>query len=151
MSEQGTIAGAGRAPLHLWIVGVLSLLWNAMGAFDYLMTQSRSEWYMSQFSPEQLDYFYSFPLWADAAWALGVWGAFFGSLALLLRRSWAVWLFGVSIAGLVLTSIYNFVLTNGAELMGEGAEVWVLTLLIWGITLALFFYARWLTAQGVLR
>ena len=30
-----------RAPMHLWIVGVLSLLWNAMGVFDYLATKLR--------------------------------------------------------------------------------------------------------------
>jgi hypothetical protein len=29
-------------PWHLWIVGVFSLLWNGMGAFDYGMTESRS-------------------------------------------------------------------------------------------------------------
>ncbi|MCP4895894.1 MAG: hypothetical protein GY906_02880, partial [bacterium] len=34
-------------PIHLWIVGVLALLWNAMGAFDYLATQLKLEFYMS--------------------------------------------------------------------------------------------------------
>jgi hypothetical protein len=61
MSEEGTADGAVRTPWHLWVVGAVSLLWNAMGAFDYLMTQSRAEWYMSQFTAEQLDYFGSFP------------------------------------------------------------------------------------------
>jgi hypothetical protein len=151
MSENPATESAMRAPWHLWAVGVVSLLWNAMGAFDYLMTQSRSDWYMSQFTPEQVAYFTGFPLWADAAWALGVWGAFLGSLALLLRRNWAVWLFGISIAGLVFTSIYNFVLTDGMAMMGGGAFVWILTILIWAITIALFFYARWMAAVGVLR
>ena len=43
-----------KAPVHLWIVGGLSLLWNAFGAFDYLMTQLQVEAYMSQFTEEQL-------------------------------------------------------------------------------------------------
>ena len=30
-----------KAPLHLWIVGVLAVLWNAIGAFDYSATQLR--------------------------------------------------------------------------------------------------------------
>ncbi|GAB5507111.1 MAG: hypothetical protein Rhirs2KO_22740 [Rhizobiaceae bacterium] len=142
---------AARAPWHLWVIGGVSLLWNAVGAFDYLMTQSRAEWYMAEFTPEQLEYFYAFPAWADAGWAFGVWGAFFGSVALLLRRSWAVWLFGLSILGLIVTSIYNFVLTNGAELMGGGIGVWIFSGLIWLITIALFFYARRMAAKGVLR
>ncbi len=151
MSEEAATGGAVRTPWHLWAVGVISLLWNAMGAFDYLMTQSQAEWYMGNFSPEQLEYFYNFPAWADAAWALGVWGAFLGSVALLLRRNWAVWLFGLSLLGVVLTSIYNLVLSNGAELMGEGAGMWIFTILIWAITIALFFYSRAMAKVGVLR
>ena len=53
-----------RTPVHLWIVGVLALLWNLMGAFDYLATQLQLESYMSQFTEEQLAYFYGFPSWA---------------------------------------------------------------------------------------
>jgi hypothetical protein len=143
MSEQ-----ASKAPRHLWIVGVLAVLWNAIGAFDYTATQLRLESYMSAFTPEQLEYFYGFPAWAVAAWAFGVWGAFLGSIALLLRKSWAVALFGVSIAGLVFTTLHNFVLTDGAALMGPGAMAF--SAIIWVIALLLFFYARAMSKRGVL-
>lgn len=146
-----TNEGTVKTPWHLWVVGGVSLLWNAMGALDYLMTQTRADWYMAEFTPEQLEYFYSFPVWADAGWALGVWGAFLGSVALLLRRSWAVWLFALSIVGLLVTTLYNFVLTNGAELMGGGVAVWVFSGLIWVVTIALYFYSRRMASTGVLR
>ena len=138
-----------RTPVHLWIVGVLAVLWDAGGAFDYTASQFRYAPYMEKFTPEQLEYFYSFPAWADACWALGVWGAFLGSIALLLRKSWAVWLFGVSLLGLAGTTVYNFVLTDGAALMGEGAAAF--TGVIWVIALFLFFYARAMAKRGVLR
>ena len=32
-----------KTPKHLWIVGILALLWNFMGAFDYLATQLKLE------------------------------------------------------------------------------------------------------------
>jgi len=76
MAAAGT-SGRGarvRTPVHLWVVGVLALLWNAMGAFDYLATQFKLEFYVKQFTPEQLSYFYGFPAWAVAGWAFGVWG-----------------------------------------------------------------------------
>jgi len=137
-----------KAPVHLWIVAVLSVLWNAVGAFDYSATQFRVDWYMAKFTPEQLEYFNSFPAWADAAWALGVWGSFLGSLSLLLRKSWAVTLFGISMLGLAGTTVFNFVLTDGQAAMGEGATMF--TGIIWAIVLFLFFYSKAMEKRGVL-
>ena len=137
-----------KTPVHLWIIGVVSLLWNAMGAFDYLATKLRLDFYMSQFTPEQYEYFLAFPAWMVIAWAFGVWGSFFGSLSLLLRKSWAVWLFGASIAGLAVSTLYNFVLSNGAEIMGSQGMIF--TGVIWVIALLLFFYARAMDKRGVL-
>ncbi len=137
-----------KTPVHLWIVAIVSLLWNAMGAFDYLATKLRIEFYIAQFTPEQLDYFYAFPAWMVVAWAIGVWGSFFGSVALLLRKSWAIWLFGASIAGLAVSTVYNFIFMDGAEVMGSGAVIF--TAVIWVIALLLFFYARAMDKRGVL-
>jgi hypothetical protein len=137
-----------KTPVHLWIVGILSILWNAVGAFDYVATQSRLESYMSQFTPEQLEYFYAFPAWMDSAWAVGVWGSVLGSIFLLLRKSWAVWLFGASILGLAVSTVYNFILSDGMAVMGSGAAIF--TSVIWAIVLLLFFYARAMAKRGVL-
>lgn len=128
-----------RTPWHLWVIGIVALLWNAVGAFDYLATKLQLEPYMSNFSQEQLEYFYGFPAWAVACWAVGVWGALLGSLALLLRKSFAVWLFGASILGMVGTTVYNFVLSDGAAIMGEGAVAF--SAVIWAIALFLYFYS----------
>ena len=137
-----------RTPVHLWIIGVLALLWNMMGAFDYLATKLQLDFYMSQFSEEQLAYFYGFPAWVVAAWAFAVWGALAGSVGLLLRRKWSVWAFVVSIAGMVVTTIYNFGMTNGAEIMGSGAMVF--SVIIWVISIFLVVYSWSLAKRDVL-
>jgi hypothetical protein len=138
-----------KTPFHLWIVGIIAVLWNAMGAFDYTATHMRLDWYMSQFTAEQLDYFYAFPAWVVAAWAIAVWGSLLASFMLLFRKSLAVWLFGIAVIAMVLTSVYNFILTNGLELMGEGAIGF--SAVIWAIALFLFFYSRAMAKRGVLR
>ncbi|MCW8926163.1 MAG: hypothetical protein OQJ84_07905 [Xanthomonadales bacterium] len=142
-------AATQKAPIHLWVVGILALLWNLVGAFDYTATQLRLESYMSQFTAEQLEYFYGFPAWMDAAWAIAVWGSLLGSLFLLMRKSWAVWLFGAAVLGLAISTVYNFVLMNGAKVMGEAAVIF--TAVIWVIALFLLFYARAMDKKGVLR
>jgi len=138
-----------RTPVHLWIVGVLALLWNSMGAFDYLATQLELDFFMSQFSEEQLAYFYGFPKWAVAGWALGVWGAFAGSIGLLLRKKWSVFAFAVSLAGLVVSSIYTLLLSNGIEMGGAGGVVF--TVVIWAVAIFLLLYAGSQAKREVLR
>lgn len=138
-----------KVPRHLWIVGVLAVLWNAMGAVDYTATQFRVEAYLSGYTPEQLAYFFGFPAWAVATWAIAVWSALVASLGLLLRKAWAVWLFGVSIVAMMITGIYNFALSEGIALMGTGALAF--TAVIWIVAFGLFFYARAMAQRGVLR
>jgi hypothetical protein len=137
-----------RTPVHLWIVGVLALLWNAMGAFNYLATQLELESYMSQFTEEQLAYYYGFPAWAVAGWAFAVWGAVAGSIGLLLRRKWSVVAFAVSLAGMVVNSIYTLLLSNGIEVMGGGGMFF--TVVIWIVAIFLLLYARAQAKRGVL-
>lgn len=154
MSSPSAVAGPARPavaprPLHLWVVGGLSLLWNAFGALDYAMTQFRVEAYMGQFSAEQLAYFYGFPWWADAAWAFGVWGAVAGSVGLLLARRWAVIAYAVSVAGMVWASVYTHGLTDGAELMGPGALAF--SVAIWLVGMGLTLYAVIQARRGRLR
>lgn len=137
-------------PWHLWLVGVLALLWNGIGAYDYVMTETRNAAYMNAFTPEQLAYFYGFPMWVVATWALSVWGGVLGAVLLLLRKRWAVPVFGVSLVTMVLTSFYNFVLTDGLAIMG-GAGGLVFSAVIFVVAVALLVYARSLARSGVLR
>jgi hypothetical protein len=138
-----------KTPFHLWIVGILAVLWNAMGAFDYSATQFRLEFYMSQFTQQQLEYFYAFPPWMDAAWAIAVWSSLLGSLCLLLRKSWAASLFGLAILGLATSSVYNFILSDGLKAMGS--EGTTFTVVIWVIAILLYFYASAMSKRQVLR
>ncbi len=141
-------ADSTRTPIHLWIVGILSLLWNSMGAFDYTASHLKLEFYMSQFTPEQLAYFTGFPAWATSGWAFGVWGAFVGSIGLLLRKAWSFWVFAISLCGLAISTLYNFGLSDGAEIMGAGGAAF--TAVIWLIAILLLVYARRQRQRGVL-
>jgi len=136
------------APKHLWIIGIITLLWNMIGAFDYLMTQTENESYMAKFEPSQLDYFYNFPTWLVVFWALAVWGSVIGSILLLLRKRLAVQVFMVSFASMVITAIYNFGFSNGMEVMGSTGLVF--TVVIFFVALGLWLYARAMHLRGVL-
>ena len=56
-----------RTPVHLWIVGILALLWNGIGCYDYLMTRMRNTDYFESMMPGTdpnaiLAYIDSFPV-----------------------------------------------------------------------------------------
>lgn len=139
-----------KTPWHLWVVGGLTLLWNAGGAFDFVMTQTKNEAYMQAFTPEQLEYFYGFPTWVVLCWGIATCGAVIGSLLLLLRKAAAYPVFLVSFIAMVLTTIHNFVLSDGLHVMG-GVGVIIFSAIIFVIALLLVIYAKAMRRRGVLR
>jgi hypothetical protein len=142
---------AMKAPWHLWVIGILTLLWNAVGALDYVMTQTKADWYMSNFTQQQLDYFYGYPAWAVGFWAIGVWAALAGSALLLVRSRYAGSAFALSILGIVGTSVYSFGIadTSMSEITGPGAMAFTAAIVI--VAILCWVYARAMRARGVLR
>ena len=136
----------GKAPWHLWVIGVLTLLWNSVGIMSYLATRMDKLESLGM-TADQIAYFASYPLWANAFWALGVWCAFAGSILLLLRSRWAVASLIVAVAGLVGTSLYQHVLTQTPESLQNP----VLAISIWVITALMLWYAVKMRSAGVLR
>ncbi len=133
-------------PWHLWLVGLVTLLFNAMGVTSYLLT----EFGMladAGMTPDQIAFMDSYPTGAIAFWALGVWGAFAGSALLLLRSKWAVAAMVVGTIGLIGTTIYNYAMIDVPAAMQAPA----LDAAIWAVTLFLLFYTRRMAQAGVLR
>ncbi|MCU0640279.1 MAG: hypothetical protein MUF59_10500 [Candidatus Krumholzibacteria bacterium] len=137
-----------RAPVHLWIVGGLALLWNLMGAVDYVLTMTRNEAYMSHFTPEQLEFFYGFPAWVVALWAIAIWGGLLGIILLLLCRKQAVPVLVVSFACMAATMIHNYGFAGGVEISG-GSGIFF-SGVVFVVSIALIVYSRAMTRKGIL-
>ena len=145
---------AAKAPVHLWIVGLLSLVWNAFGCIDYLMTRMRSLEWMAQSGADpqaMLDWIDRFPFYAQFGWGLGVWMGLLGSILLLMRHRWAVLALLLSFAGAIIGLGYQiFVAPPAPPPMNEG----LMTVMPWVIIVvagALYFYAVRQQKAGVLR
>ncbi|WP_340587054.1 hypothetical protein [Erythrobacter alti] len=143
-------------PWHVWVIGLVSLLWNSGGAYDYVMTQTRNMDYLvsaaetAGVDPDvMVAYYTAFPAWANAFWALGVWGAFVGSLLLLIRSRYAFHAFLISILGIAGTTVFTATSDMPAELKTTWA--WLFSAAIVIITILLAYYARKMTERGVLR
>ena len=141
-----TTTSAANAPWHLWFIGGLSLLFNAMGVMSYTLTKldMLAE---AGMTADQIAFMDAYPAWASAFWALGVWGAFAGSVLVLLRSRYAVPAMVAATIGLVGTTIYNYGLIEVPAAM----EAPALDVAIWAVTLSLLLYVRRMAASGVLR
>lgn len=141
-----------RTPIHLWLVGIVSLLWNAGGAIDYIMTRTNAADYLAAQPAERLMMLEQAPLWFGFTWALGVWFSILGSLLLLLRSRFAGPAFALSLLGLIGSSIYTYGIADGGSMVAAaGTMAIAFTVLIPVILTLLWIYARAMTKRGVLR
>jgi len=144
-----------RTPIHLWIIGGLSLLWSCFGAYDYLMTRMRNTDYLASAMPgvdpqAALAWVDRFPLYAQLGWGLGVWMGLLGSVMLLVRSRWAVGAYGLSLVGAVLGLGYQIVAAPPLE-GAHGPMMTVMPYVIILLALGLFLYARAMEKKGILR
>jgi hypothetical protein len=144
-----------RTPVHLWVIGILALLWNCFGAYDYVMSHMRDTHYIASSMPgvdpnAALAWMDAFPIYAKAGWALGVWGGLLGAILLLIRSRYAVWAFALSMLGIVLS--IGWQIAMGPKLAGaEGAMYTVMPYVIIVIGIALLAYSNAMQKKGVLR
>ena len=104
---------------------------------------------MSRFPPEQRAYFESFPWWAVAFWAIGVFGGVIGCLLLLLKNRLAFHVLLASVIGATVCNLGGLFLLGGMEVMRETSD---LGLTAFPIVVAAFlaYYARAMRQKGVL-
>jgi hypothetical protein len=142
-----------RTPWHLWVVGVLSLLWNAFGAYDFVMsaTQGETYWRASGMTQAMIDYYHAMPAWMYAPWVIGVWGAVLGSILLLMRHRLAVPVFALSLLGAIVSALYGMVIDKAPPPPPEMAMMAWMPWVIIVVAAFLAWYAWSMKKAGVLR
>lgn len=138
-------------PWHLWVVGVISLLWNGYGAYDFVMsmTQGEAYWRASGMNDAMVAYYNAMPVWMYGPWVAGVWGAVAGSLLLLLRNRYAVHAFALSLLGALASLIYGL-MNPMPELPPEMAIMASMSYVILAVAAFLLWYAWTMGKKGVL-
>lgn len=157
MNEAVENGAATKAPWHLWVIGILGVVWNGLGGGkNYLDVKMPTAEFRDQqaegfgTSPEAVAaYFEAYPLWADIAYGFGVWGAVAGTLLLLFRSRHAVIAFWSSLIGFLVGVVYGTLYpVDGMQNYGF---VWIFSAVI-GLTIVLqLYYAHRMTKAGVLK
>lgn len=145
-----TAADNHAAPWHLWAVGILAVLWNGFGLYDFVMSLTQGEAYYraSGMTPGLIDYYVSMPGWVYLPWTLGIGGAVVGTILLLFRSRFATHAFIVSLIGSIVSNAAALMLSNGAFLE---AGMPIMPLIIFAVCVLMALYSAWMTRRGVLR
>jgi len=142
----------GRAvPVSFWVIAGLSLLWNAFGGYDYVMTRLKNEAYLSHIGNPQdlIAWVDGMPLVAQIGWPIGVWFSVLGSVLLLMRSRHAVTAFAVSLVGAVISMGMSYDSPMPASLDTPMNNA--ITLIILVIIVFLWWFSRRSRASGILR
>ena len=140
-----------RSRWHLWLVGVIAVLFNFIGVFDFVMSMAQGAKYQASagMTPDQIAHYQAMPGWMTVVWAVGVFGAFLASILLLARRKLAFPVFVLSLAAFLTSLLYDYVLTEGGAIMGQQmaiASAVIATMLVFFI-----WYSWFMSVRGVLR
>jgi hypothetical protein len=146
MSDSPWNTAKRKAPWHLWVVGILALLWNASGAYTIMMAQAGR---LPGLSADEAAYYAAQPAWFMAITDVALISAMAGAVALLLRHRAAAWLFAVSLAAIIVTNLYDLTGGTSRALASRGAMI--VTILIAVLAVLEFLYARAMKNNAVLR
>ena len=138
-------------PWWFWVVGVLFVLWNAGGAYDYLMTHTGNEAYLAAAearTPGIVARLEALPAWRIALWAAAVWGGVLGALLLVLRRGLAVPVYLVSLAALGLGLLADLTALGMADAYRGQVPM---TAAIFVLAIFQLWFARFARRAGFLR
>lgn len=107
-----------KAPGWFTALSIIALLWNLMGVMAYLAQVYMTDEILAALTQEQQDVINNTPLWANAAFALAVWGGLLGAITMMMKRKVSIFLFQLSFAGIFLQNIHSFFMIDSVKIYG---------------------------------
>mgnify|MGYP003384035150 CR=1 FL=1 len=135
-----------KPTMLFWIISVVALIWNAMGANAYIQQAYNTEAHQAMYTPEQLEIANNTPSWAIAMFAIAVFGGTLASVLLLMRKKIAITFFVVSFLALLIDMGHTFFAGLGADSYGPGGVA--MPIMIFVIGAFLVWYSKNVTAKG---
>ena len=135
------------APGWFKFLAIIGLLWNILGVLSYLFYTALIDKMMTpevlEAMPEadranveaQLELLASTPAWATGAYAIAVFGGLLGCILMLMRRNLAVPVLGLSLAGVLVQNVHNFVVANTMDVLGATSLILPSVVLLFAILL----------------
>jgi len=100
-----------KPPVWFWIVAVIFVVWNLIGASNYLMAAMATPESLAaqNYTDKQIEFLLDVPKLYLSVFALAVWSGLLASFLFIFRRRWAVPVFLFSLIFVLLSFTFDFV------------------------------------------
>ncbi|MDO7841135.1 hypothetical protein [Sphingomonas immobilis] len=115
--------GKLRPPIWFYVIGVLLLLWGAMGVYAFYADVTMSAADLAKLPAYDQRLLASRPVWFPWLYGASVWSGLIGSALLLARSAHARWLFIVSLITVVVMFGFIFIATDLIAVKGVGVAM----------------------------
>jgi hypothetical protein len=135
-----TNSAPSKPPTWYWVVSGLAVLWMLFGVMAWVMDLMTDEAALAQMSEPQRQLYAARPQWLFAVYGVAIFSGLAGTIGLLLRKSWAAMLLGVSLAAIIVQFGYTFLGMHAVQVLGAAAAI-PFPLVIFLIGVALLWFA----------
>ena len=143
---------SNKPGMFFWIVGIIALLWMAMGSWSYIAQAFDMAYATEGLSESQIAFMDGMPAWYTALFAIAVFSGLLAALLFLMRKKSSVMLFVVSFLAALVNQIYWLFMSDAPEVFADMGTFNVYGMPILVIVLGLFFisYSKKQKVAGVL-
>ncbi len=131
-----------------WIIGIVALIWNLMGVYQYLSAAYMTADDLAAMPAEVQALYENIPAWVTAAFALAVFGGALGCILLLLRKKLATFVLIISFVSILAQMTYNLLMSKALDVYGPGGIIMPVMVIVIGAFLVL--YSKEMKSQGIL-
>lgn len=133
-----------KPPRWFLVVSIAALIWTLIGVFSFIMDPLTTEVRLAEMTDVQRQLFEARPTWLFLVYGISVLSGFAGAIGLLMRRSWAVPAFAISLVFVVIQFAYVLFVMDAIGLLGplEALPLPLVILVFGALLLWLSLHAR---------
>ena len=143
-----TEESSAKPSTAFWVISGLLAVWNLSGLYQYYLASTTTPEQLADagYTALQIAHVVNTPAWAHSGYAIAVNAGVLGVIFLLLRKSWAIPAFVISLIGALVQDLDAFVLRGALEHFSSWWLLVPITVIV--ICVLEIWYSRRAKAKG---
>ncbi|MGC1632023.1 MAG: hypothetical protein WA749_07915 [Gelidibacter sp.] len=124
-------SSSNNPPFYFWAASVIALIWNAFGAYSYVMLALSNSEQLNEIPNTNQNIDAVLPAWYISAFAIAVFAGLLGSIFLLIRKRWAYFVFSIALLSTGIQQFYVLTEINPRDIFLSLSSIVIAVFLVW--------------------